>query len=172
VFCSISAAWRTLSTPLPASEPMLSKPIVGSFLPKTARAKLSPIIANWNKLSPLHSEFAPRSSITLCPLRVGNKLQIAGRSMPGRVRRVSLLIAIKAPVLPPETAASARPSFTALIASCMDDSFLRMAREGFSCASTTTSVWKISDASSSLGSFLSSGSILLISPNIRNLVPG
>ena len=47
---------------------------------------------------------------------VGSSAASAGRSMPGMVRSASLDIAISAPVLPPDSAASAWPSFTALIA--------------------------------------------------------
>ena len=46
---------------------------------------------------------------------------MAGRSMPGMVLRTSLAMAISAPVLPAETAASASPFFTASIASHMLD---------------------------------------------------
>ena len=64
-----------------------------------------------------HSVLAPRSSMTrsLSP-SVGSKAASAGRSMPGMVRSASLAIAISAPVLPPETAACASPSFTAAMA--------------------------------------------------------
>ena len=47
---------------------------------------------------------------------VGSSAASAGRSIPGMVRSASLDIAISAPVLPPDSAASALPSFTALIA--------------------------------------------------------
>ena len=73
--------------------------------------------ANWTKFWASHSVFAPRSSITRSvSASVGNSAASAGRSIPGMVRSASLAIAIIAPVLPPETAASALASFTALIA--------------------------------------------------------
>ena len=50
---------------------------------------------------------------------VGHCPAIAGRSMPGMVLRISLAIAIRAPVLPAETAKSASPFCTASIASHM-----------------------------------------------------
>ena len=64
---------------------------------------------------------APRSSTIDSPRRVGHRAAIAGRSMPGMVLRLNLAIAISAPVLPAETAASASPFLTASIASHMDD---------------------------------------------------
>ena len=73
--------------------------------------------ANWTRFWASHSVLAPRSSMT--QVVVAERRQqaaSAGRSMPGMVRSASLAIAISAPVLPPDTAASASPSFTALIA--------------------------------------------------------
>ena len=67
---------------------------------------------------------------------VGSKAASAGRSIPGMVRSASFDIAIIAPVLPAETAASARPSFTALIAMPIDVvRARRIAWLGFSLAS-------------------------------------
>ena len=43
------------------------------------------------------------SSMRLSPFKVGKKLAIAGRSMPGHILNPSLDITIKAPVLPAET---------------------------------------------------------------------
>jgi len=43
---------------------------------------------------------------------VGIMAAIAGRSMPGSVRRDSLAMAMKAPVLPAETMPAASPSLT------------------------------------------------------------
>jgi hypothetical protein len=64
---------------------------------------------------------APRSSTTESPFSVGHSPAIAGRPMPGMVRRLNLAIAISAPVLPAETATSASPFFTASIASHIED---------------------------------------------------
>src|SRR6266852_166071 len=50
---------------------------------------------------------APRSSTMESPRAVGHTAAIAGRSMPGSVRRQKRAIAISAPVLPAETATSA-----------------------------------------------------------------
>ena len=50
---------------------------------------------------------APTSSTMLSPRMVGQRQAIAGRSMPGSIRRLNRDIAINAPVLPQETAARA-----------------------------------------------------------------
>ena len=52
---------------------------------------------------------------------VGQRAASAGRSMPFMVWRQIFAIAINAPVLPAETAASASPRFTASIAIHMED---------------------------------------------------
>ena len=50
---------------------------------------------------------------------VGQMAAMAGRSTPAIVFRQNLAMTISAPVLPADTAASARPSFTASSASHM-----------------------------------------------------
>src|SRR3546814_5990848 len=79
--------------------------------------------ANWIKLLASQSVLAPRSSITtsLSP-SVGSSAASAGRSIPGIVRSASFAIAIKAPVLPADTAPPASPRFTASIASPIERS--------------------------------------------------
>ena len=74
---------------------------------------------------------------------VGHTAAIAGRSMPGSVRRQNRAIAISAPVLPAETATSASPFLTASIASHIDETLRprRSAWLGLSCMLTATSVW-------------------------------
>jgi hypothetical protein len=52
-------------------------------------------------------------------LIVGHCPAITGRSMPGMVFKMSFAIAIRAPVLPAETAQSASPFWTASTASHM-----------------------------------------------------
>ena len=111
-----AAASRIVSWPLASSVPMLSRPTVGFAMPSTARAKTSPITANCTRLAASHSAFAPRSRNTVALRRVGISEAIAGRSIPGRVLSTNLESAIRAPVLPADTAAAARPSFTASIA--------------------------------------------------------
>ena len=90
--------------------------------------------------------------ITSCSSSVGSKAASAGRSIPGMVRRASLLIAMRAPVFPALTAAPARPSFTALTASPIDVVLARRsARLGSSSPPTTSSQCRISDAPRMLG---------------------
>ncbi len=50
---------------------------------------------------------------------VGQIAAMAGREMPGSVRSTNFAIAISAPVLPADTAASASPFFTASMVSHM-----------------------------------------------------
>ena len=64
--------------------------------------------------------------------------QIAGRSIPGMVLRTKRAVAIKAPVLPALTQASASLALTLLIATRIEESFLpRNAEAGFSSMPTT-----------------------------------
>ena len=73
---------------------------------------------------------------------VGSKAASAGRSIPGMVRSASLAMAISAPVLPADRAASALPSFTALIAMPIEVVLARrIAWLGFSLASMASVVW-------------------------------
>ena len=90
------------------------------------------------------------------------------------VRRLNLAIAISAPVLPAETAASASPFLTASMASHMEDFQrpLRSAWLGLSCILTETSVWTSCAAALSRGRASSSGSTTARSPNRRNSMPG
>src|SRR5712675_610462 len=73
---------------------------------------------------------APRSSTTESPRIVGHTPAMAGRSIPGMVCRWKRAIAIRAPVLPAETATSASFFFTASIASHIDE-FLRPRRSAW-----------------------------------------
>ena len=84
---------------------------------------------------------------------VGHTAAIAGRSMPGSVRRQKRAIAISAPVLPAEIATSASPFFTASMASHIEE-VLRPRRSawlGLSSMLTATSVWMIREAALSSG---------------------
>ena len=84
---------------------------------------------------------------------------IAGRSIPAMVRRLNFAIAIRAPVLPAETATSASPFFTASIASHIED-FQRPWRSawlGLASIRTTTSVCTSREAAFSRGRASSSG---------------
>ena len=81
---------------------------------------------------------------------VGSSAASAGRSIPGMVRSASLAIAIIAPVLPPETAASALASFTALIAMPIEVvRARRIAWLGFSLAAIDSGEWTMVTAPSS-----------------------
>ena len=83
---------------------------------------------------------------------VGSGAASAGRSMPGSVRSASFAIAISAPVLPADTAASARPCFTWSMAMPIDV-FLarRIAALGLSLDPTTSSAWTMSECAERLG---------------------
>src|SRR5712664_3953752 len=90
---------------------------------------------------------APRSSTTESPRIVGHTAAIAGRSMPGSMRRQNRPIAISAPLLPADIATSASPFLTASMASHIDE-VLRPRRSawlGLSCMLTATSVWMTRD---------------------------
>ena len=105
----------------------------------TADTSAVPITANCSSCSGEQFTLAPRSSTVVTPFRVGSCEAIAGRSTPGSVFSTNREIAISAPVLPAETQASARPSLTRLIATRIDESFLRRsASAGGSCISTTS----------------------------------
>ncbi len=85
------------------------------------------------------------SSITLKPpeLREGQRLAMAGRLMPGSLRRRSMAMAISAPVLPQETATVASPCFTLSMQDHMDvPSPWRITWLGLSCMETTRSAWR------------------------------
>ena len=100
---------------------------------------------------------------------VGSKAASAGRSIPGMVRSASLAIAISAPVLPADSAASALPSFTALIAMPIEVVLARrIAWLGFSLAAMASVAWTISTAAARPLWRASSGSISVLSPNSRN----
>ena len=62
--------------------------------------------------SGLGKTLAPTSSTIVCPRMVGQIAAMAGRERPGTVRSWNTDIAIKAPVLPAETATSASLFFT------------------------------------------------------------
>ena len=57
--------------------------------------------------------------MTLSLCWVGKVVEMAGLSMPGRVLRTNLAIAISAPVLPPEITPAASPEPTASMANRM-----------------------------------------------------
>ena len=95
---------------------------------------------------------APTSSTIDSPRSVGHIAAIAGRSIGAIVCRQNLAIAIKAPVLPAETAQSAAPDFTASIVCHIDETRrpVRRAWLGLSLILTATSVLKTRDLAASL----------------------
>ena len=117
---------------------------------------------------------APRSSTTESPRAVGHTAAIAGRSIPGSVRRLKRAIAISAPVLPADTATSASPFLTASIASHIDEFFRprRSAWLGLSFMLMVTSVCTTCEAAFSAGCAANSRSICTRSPNSRNSLSG
>ena len=74
------------------------------------------------------------------PFFAGSCDAIAGRSMPGRVFSTNLAIAISAPVFPAETQACAAPALTRLIATRIDESFLRRSASAGGSSMSTTSL--------------------------------
>ena len=86
--------------------------------------------------------------------------------MPGSVFRQIFDIAISAPVLPAETAASASPRFTASIAHHIDDTRrpARKATLGLSSMAIATSVCRTSETSRSFGWRASSSLMRALSP--------
>ena len=94
---------------------------------------------------------------------------MAGRPTPGMVLRQTLDIAIRAPVLPPETAKPASPAFTAAIASHMLDfpRPLRSASLGLASIGTARSVCVSLARAPSAGCVSSTGRTRASSPNSR-----
>ena len=93
-------------------------------------------------------------------LTVGQIAAMAGRSMPAMGRRISFDIAMKAPVLPAETATSASPFCTASMASHrLVPLPRRKAWLGLSLMPTVVSVWTTRDLAASAGAFASSAAI-------------
>ena len=94
--------------------------------------------------------------------------------MPGSVFRQNFDIAISAPVLPAEIAASASPRFTASIAHHIEDTRRpdRSATLGFSSIAIATSVCRTSEASFSFGWRARCSFSCALSPKNRNFVAG
>ena len=82
----------------------------------TMRAIAAPMTARSIRCCASAPIVAPTSSTIDSPRRVGHIAASAGRSISGSMCRQTLAIAIRAPVLPAETAQSASPFFTASIA--------------------------------------------------------
>ncbi len=113
---------------------------------------------------------APTSSTVLTPRRVGQPAPIAGRSRSAEtIRRISLEMAMRAPVLPAETAALASP---ARIASTAFHRLVPLPRRsawaGLSSMPMTRSVWRISLAARAAGCLASSAFRAFSSPCSRN----
>ena len=91
--------------------------------------------------------------------RVGQIAAMAGREMPSIGRRQKVAMAISAPVLPPEIATSASPSFTDWMAFHIDElpRPLRRAWEGFSSIEMTFSTFAMRHTCASSGNAATSG---------------
>ena len=118
------AALLTLLLPLISSLPLLNNPTVGLLFLVNTFVSIAPIIANCSNCSGVQSAFAPKSSTQDEPFKLGKLLAIAGLSIPGRVLRTKREVAIKAPVLPALTQASASLVFTKFILTLIEESFL------------------------------------------------
>ncbi len=104
-----------------SSTPTLRRPIVGLSMSNTMRAIAAPITARstrWRSSPPI---VAPTSRTIDSPRSVGQSAAIAGRSIGAIVCRQNFAIAMRAPVLPADTAQSASPVLTASIACHIDD---------------------------------------------------
>src|SRR5579863_8478000 len=111
-----------------------------------------PMAANWRSCSGVALVLAPRPSICVRPWAAGMAEMMAARSTPGSVLSTKCAIAVRAPVLPAETAAAARPSCTRLMATRIEESFLcRIASRGFSSMVTTWEAATIAARSRSAG---------------------
>ena len=85
--------------------------------------------------------FAPASRSVVTPLSPGQGTTSGGRSMGTLIRRIRRAMAIRLPVLPQETAATASPDFTASMAFHIEAPLpLRTAVAGFSSEAMTLSV--------------------------------
>ena len=151
---------------------MLSKPTRGDFTcGLTACTNCEPMMANCNKCSGVLSMLAPKSNTQVKPPSdVGKNLAIAGRSMPSMVFKTNFAVAINAPVLPADTAASAKPSFTWLMATRIEESFLwRKALRGSSSMSTTSEACITLMRSIGAFTLFNAACNLVSSPTISNL---
>ena len=147
--------------------------MLGRSIPKSARAKHSPMMANSTRLRASQTALAPKSSTTVSPTRVGKRLQMAGRSMPDNVRIIILDMAISAPVLPAETTPEASPSFTASMAfHILELRPCRSAWLGLASPVMMSGAWRMVTQSESLASAATSGASRASSPNSKNLVFG
>ena len=134
----------------------------------------SPITANstsWLASAPM---VAPTSRTMLSLRSVGHIAAMAGREMPGSVLRMKRAMAISAPVLPADTAASASPVRTAsiVIHMLLLPRPWRSAWLGLASMVTSTSVWRISERCLSLGWRSSKGAMRLRSPTSRKRSSG
>src|SRR3569623_1477071 len=103
------------------------------------------MMANSTSRAASQSMLAPTSRKVVMPRGVGMLVTSAGRSRSALIRRIKSEMAIRAPVLPEETAAAASPSRTASTAFHIEVPLpRRSAWAGFSSMATTMSVSRIS----------------------------
>ena len=113
------------------------------------------MIAACTRCFGLESTLAPASSMTVLPLMFGNTVAIAARSIPAIRPRPNIAAAAAAPVWPAAIATSHFFSFTSLVATTTDASFLRrMATPGWSCMSIVSDACTICT-----GSFSQAGTV-------------
>ncbi len=169
-----SAASLTTSLPLISSSPMLRRPTVGRSMCSTAETSALPIAANCTSCSGVQFTFAPRSSIVTTPFFVGSCAAIAGRSMPGSVFSTKRAMPISAPVLPADTHPCATPSLTRLIATRIDESFLRRSASAGGSSISITSLAACTRMRSRAGDrdFRRSGSIASARPTSTTAASG
>ena len=169
---SVSAAWRSRSSPFIRSEPTFSRPIVGAGRPSTTRANASPITANSTRLRLSQATLAPRSSITTSPRADGLIAAIAGRSIPGMVLTTILASASSAPELPADTTPCASCRATASIATRMEESRSRNAAVPFISLVMTAVACRTVQTARAASDRASSGSSSASSPINRNRAAG
>src|SRR5665213_2753905 len=149
---SISAAPFTASLPFCSSVPTFKSPTLGRSRPRIACAKASPITAKSTNCSAVAETLAPQSKTTVWPRSVGQIEAMAGREMPSITPNWNMLIAIKAPVLPAETATSASLFFTTSSARHMLVSRPRRSTWlGLSSIATRSGAWRTPTRVLSLG---------------------
>ncbi len=139
---------------------------MGLRAPCAARWNAAPMIANSTSWAASDVMLAPTSSTAVTPFKVGQLATMAGRSRSlETIRRISLEIAIRAPVLPAESAACASPwrrDSTAFHR--LEPLPRRRAWAGFSSMAMTRAVWRMSQTSAALGQRASSAFRLASSP--------
>jgi hypothetical protein len=131
------------------------------------------MMANSTRRAASQSTLAPTSRNVVRPFGCGMLATSAGRSRSALMRRMSLEMAIRAPVLPAETAAAACPSRIASTAFHIEVPLpRRMAWAGFSSIEITRSECRTSERAARAGSRDNSACITVSSPCSSRRAPG